>query len=125
MSFKYSDLKATLASLHFPDDEVLKRGPLMQLRKSYEAFVTNTAGAKICVLVPHGLKPRDASNLSEPEMVARRVIVLKDEQGKWARIWPNQSSQTKAEPAPQVALPTAPAPKPEPVPSIDGEIVEE
>lgn len=94
----FNVLQETLKNLRLPDGEMLKRGSLAPLAKTFEAYPVHQNGKKLCVLVPIGLKPKAASLLEESQL-ATRVVVLAHEDGKWAKVWPNLA--TNSQPTPQ------------------------
>jgi hypothetical protein len=94
---KIDALKRTLATLHFPDRDLLKTAGLAPLAGRYNAYALAADGKKLCVLVSKGVMPQAASKLPEGELQGK-VVVLEQQASKWARIWPSAAPAPEAPP---------------------------
>ncbi len=92
----FGDLKKSLKMVSISDNDSLKRTPLGKLLQKYEAYPTSIQGSKHMILVEHGSTPRQLSDLPEIS-VAKKTIVIKENNGTWQKIWPEVNVDTSEE----------------------------
>ena len=89
--FAYERLRQTVANLMVPDDDLLRRVGLGALLKAYRAYPTVLDGFRVCILLPHGLRPKEAGQLTEVDALKQNIMVLREDAKRWSRVWPEKT----------------------------------
>lgn len=98
---KISQVQRTLPTLFVSDRNVLKTVGLAALAKQFDAYPVPSNGQNYIFLLPTSLSPQQLAKRSVPEL-AKSVIVLAQETGKWARVPVEIDVETPApEPEPE------------------------
>lgn len=120
----FAKLQSAMTRLRFKDESALREIGLAKLSKTYDAYPLVEEGGKIFVLLPRGMDPGEARQLSNGAAVKRVVVLAQGAKGV-AKIWPTPEAEALAASAVTAAAPRAKATAETAEAELDFEIVEE
>lgn len=98
MTINFSNFHNALANLRFSDRDLLRTAGFAKLSKVYEAYPTLHDGERLCILLPHGLTPKEAAAFDDMVATSKKVIILKQDHGRWTKYWPGGAAATASVP---------------------------
>lgn len=74
--------------LRFADSGLLAEIGLGHLRKGFDSYAGIQDDAKVCVIVPNSMRPKEIQLKTEQEAEAKGILVYRFQKSGWTKIWP-------------------------------------